>query len=70
MDETAEELRAPLPFADSSHASSSRPSDETQEQLVRVLNKKDDEKLFTFHLARPMCKLPSERRDAPNGTSG
>ena len=34
-DETAKELRAPLPIAASSHASSLRPSDETQEQLVR-----------------------------------
>ena len=34
-DETAKELRAPLPIADPSHASSSGPSDETQEQLER-----------------------------------
>ena len=34
-DETANELRAPLPAADSSHASSLRPSDETQEQIER-----------------------------------
>ena len=34
-DETAKELRAPLPVAASSHASSLRFSDETQEQLVR-----------------------------------
>ena len=35
MDETAKESQAPLPIADSSHASSSRPSDESQEQLER-----------------------------------
>ena len=35
MDETAKELRAPLQIAASSHASSLRPADETQEQLVR-----------------------------------
>ena len=34
-DETAKELRAPLPKADSSHASSLRLVDETQEQLAR-----------------------------------
>ena len=34
-DETAKELQAPLPKADPSHASSSGPSDETQEQLER-----------------------------------
>ena len=34
-DETAKELRAPLPMAASSHASQLRPADETQEQLVR-----------------------------------
>ena len=32
----------------------------------KVLKKKD----FIVHFASPMCKLPSERRDAPNGTSG
>ena len=35
MDEAAKEIRAPLPIADSSHASSSRPSDETLEQPER-----------------------------------
>ena len=34
-DETAKELRAPLPKAASSHESSLPPSDETQGQLVR-----------------------------------
>ena len=36
-DETAKELREPLPIADPSHASSSVPSDETQKQLERSL---------------------------------
>ena len=36
-DETAKELRAPLPIAGPSHASSSGPSDETQKQLERSL---------------------------------
>ena len=35
MDETSKELRAPLPFADPSHKSLLRPSDETLEQPER-----------------------------------
>ena len=35
-DETAKELRAPLPVADPSHASSLRPSDKTREQLEQA----------------------------------
>ena len=35
MDESAKELRASMSITASSHASSSRPDDEKQEQLVR-----------------------------------
>ena len=35
VDGTAKELRAPLPITTSSHATSSRPDDETHEQLTR-----------------------------------